>query len=120
MMLCASSPNYVVHVCVCAVVGHRVAKDSMTSFDDHIGRMKNAKRTKKIAGVDARISIAQVSRSRLSRESNCCLMSYALCLMSYVSHIYKLRTPPLCKVMLTDAAKMMVALQGLNAKAFVF
>ena len=108
------------YMCVCAIVGHRVAKESISCFDDHINSMKKAKRFKKIAGVDATESMMQVSRSRLSREFNCCLMSYALCLMSYVSHIYKLRTPPLCKVMLTDAAKMMVALQGLIAKAFVF
>jgi len=34
-----------------------------------------------------------------------------------VSHIYKLRTPPLCKAMLTDGIKMMEGLQGLNAQA---
>ncbi len=96
---------------------YRHAKDSISLFDDHIGSMKKAKRFKKIAGQDATVSIAQVSRSRLSRESNSCIMSYAICLMSYVSHIYKLRTLPLCKVMLMDGCKMMEALQGLNARA---
>ena len=76
------SLNYVVHVCVCAIVGHRVAKDSISCFDDHINSMKKAKRFKKIAGEDARVSVAQVSSSRLSRESNSCIMSYAICLMS--------------------------------------
>lgn len=71
-------------------------EDSMTVFDTHLGDMRKTMRFKKVKGVEATVSTAQVRDFMLSHMSFMAhVVSHVVSFISYVSRISKWRTLPL-------------------------